>query len=126
MELLAEFAGVAREAAVVAALAVFAWVARRALDWLGLDRDDARRAALDQGIRAAIALGAEHLRREGHDLADSVARDNLVRRAAGHVINGFPDAVRHFDLTTAHLNDMVTARLEAVLGPPQPRTKETE
>lgn len=88
------------------------WGFWKGVGLLGLKVDDSVRAVIDQGLQKAIGYGVTQVQSyaAGRPITIDV-KNALVKEAADFAQDHIADALAHFSITPAMLNDMLESRL---------------
>lgn len=104
---------------IAAALVVVAmWAVKRLGGKLGLDIDARQREVIYTAIEGAVGWGAMQARLKGENLAKVNVKNELIHVAADYLVQRVPDAIRHFKLSPADVEQLVASRLEVELPEP--------
>ncbi len=104
-------------------LGICSWAAKRAADWLKLSNDAAVREYLNHALENGVAWAeAEMTKRLVAVAAEGTAAPTpsrsdiqlVIQDAAGYVAATVPDALKHFGITPATLQQIVQTRLSVV------------
>lgn len=101
-------------ALVTAVSAVFGWLGARLAKLAGVNIDRVRQVALQDAIGRALQGAAERLRR-AIDPVEVDVRSVLVAEAARYIERTMPDTLKHFNIDSDLLTDLVDQRLNLML-----------
>lgn len=109
---LAPLAGVATEIVVALVGGALLWLAKRALDWLKVDRDSKVRAALLEGAEAALDLAASEVRRRTQGAARVDVRSEVLATGSRYLMERYPDALKHFQMAPKDVGNLLSRMLD--------------
>ncbi len=95
------------------------WVLQRLAGFLKLRIDAGHRAAIEQGFDRAVAFAIEKLGDQARGGIPIDLKHDAVVVAAEYARRSVPDALRHFGVTDARLDQMVESRLHGWVFDPK-------